>query len=164
MKVLSIDLSLIDFNDRTFFTGNSNKSLISSLQDSIKEIGLLNPPILKDKGNRYQIVTGWKRLISCRELGFNQALCSVYESEEISDEESIKIIYQDNRYRISELELSELILLFRNLCSLEDKELMNNVLPIFKIPPTRKHLDKFIALASLQKAIKEAFYEDKITI
>ena len=33
-----------------------------------------------------------------------------------------------------------------------------------KFPPSRKHLDKFLALASLDKAVKEAFYEDKITI
>ena len=164
MKVVHIDLSLIDFNDLTFFTGNSNKNLISSLQDSIKKIGIINAPILKEKGGKYKIVTGWKRLFSCRELGYAQALCSVYGSEEISDQESFKIIYQDNRYRISELELSELIMMFKNSCSLDDKELINNVLPQFEIPPSRKHLDKYIGLSSLDKAIKEAFYEDKITI
>jgi len=145
MDVVSIDLSLIDFKDYTFFTGN--KDDISSLQDSIKEIGLLNPPILKEKGEGYQIVTGWKRLISCRELGFNQALCRVYGSREINHKDCITIIYQDNRYRISDLEISELILLFRKLCPTDDKGLINNVLPLFELPPTRKHLDKFIGLA-----------------
>ncbi len=164
MKVVHIDLSLIDFNDLTFFTGNSNKNLISSLQDSIKKIGIINAPILREKGGKYQIVTGWKRLFSCRELGYAQALCSVYESGKIRDEECILIIYQDNRYGISELELSELITMFKNLCSLNDKELINNVLPQFEIPPSRKHLDKYIGLASLDKAIKKAFFEDKITI
>jgi len=164
MKVVHIDLSLIDFNDLTFFTGNSNKNLISSLQDSIKKIGIINAPILREKGGKYQIVTGWKRLFSSLELGYAQALCSVYESGEISDEECILIIYQDNRYVISELELSELIMMFKNLCSLNDKELINNVLPQFKIPPSRKHLDKYIGLASLDKAIKKAFFEDKITL
>jgi ParB-like chromosome segregation protein Spo0J len=164
MKVVRIDLSLINFNDLTFFTGNSNKNLISSLQDSIKKIGIINAPILREKGGKYQIVTGWKRLFSCRELGYAQALCSIYESGKISDEECILIIYQDNRYGISELELSELIMMFKNLCSLNDKELINNVLPQFKIPPSRKHLDKYIALSSLDKAIKKAFFEDKITL
>ena len=164
MKVVHIDLSLIDFNDLTFFTGNSNNNLISALQDSIKKIGIINAPILREKGGKYQIVTGWKRLFSCRELGYAQALCSVYESGKIRDEECILIIYQDNRYGISELELSELITMFKNLCSLNDKELINNVLPQFEIPPSRKHLDKYIGLASLDKAIKKAFFEDKITI
>jgi len=164
MKVVPIDLSLIDFNDLTFFTGNSDKNILSSLQESINEIGLLNPPILKDKGESYQILTGWKRLISSRELGHTQALSSIYEAGEISDEECIKIIYQDNRYRISELELSELIMLFRDLCSLDYKELINNVLPLFELPPSRRHLDKFLGLASLEKEIKDSFYRGNITI
>jgi ParB family chromosome partitioning protein len=164
MKVVQIDLSLIDFNDLTFFTGNSNKNLISSLQDSIKEVGLLNPPILKDKGESYRIITGWKRLISCRELGHTQALCRVYGPQEITDKECLKVIYYDNRDRVSDLELSELIMLFRGLCYLDDKELVNNVLPQFEIPPSRKHLDKFLALASLEKEMKDSFYSGNITI
>ncbi len=162
MKVVSIDLSLIDFNDLTLFTGY--KEDISSIQDSIREIGIINPPILMHKGEGYQIITGWKRLISSRKLGHTQALCSVYGSGEISDKECIKIIYQDNRATMSELELAELIMLFRDLCSPDDKELINNVLPLFGIPPSRKHLDKIISLSSLQKEIKDSFYTGGITI
>ncbi|MCZ6527666.1 MAG: ParB/RepB/Spo0J family partition protein, partial [Candidatus Dadabacteria bacterium] len=162
MKVVSIDLSLIDFNDLTLFTGY--KEDISSIQESIREIGIINPPILMHKGEGYQIITGWKRLISSRKLGHTQALCSVYGSGEISDKECIKIIYQDNRATMSELELAELIMLFRDLCSPDDKELINNVLPLFGIPPSRKHLDKIISLSSLQKEIKDSFYTGGITI
>lgn len=162
MKVVSIDLSLIDFNDLTLFTGY--KEDISSIQDSIREIGIINPPILMHKGEGYQIITGWKRLISSRKLGHTQALCSVYGSGEISDKECIKIIYQDNRATMSELELAELIMLFGQLCSPDDKELINNVLPLFGIPPSRKHLDKIISLSSLQKEIKDSFYTGGITI
>jgi len=162
MKVVSIDLSLIDFNDLTLFTGY--KEDISSIQDSIREIGIINPPILMHKGEGYQIITGWKRLISSRELGHTQVLCSVYGSGKISDEECIKIIYQDNRATMSELELAELIMLFRHLCSPDDKGLINNVLPLFRIPSSRKHLDKIIDLSSLQKEIKDSFYTGGITI
>jgi len=151
MKVVHIDLSLIDFSDLTFFTGNLNKNLISSLRDSIKEIGLLNPPMLREKPGGYQIVTGWKRLFSSRELGHAQALCRVYGSGEIDDKDCIRIIYQDNKDRISQLELSELIMRFRDICSLEDKEFIKTVLPLFELPPSRKHLDRFIALSSLEK-------------
>ncbi len=164
MKVVHIDLSLIDFNDLTFFAGHINKHAVSSLEDSIKKLGLINAPALRENGGKYQIVTGWKRLFSCRKLGYEQVQCGVYGRKEISDEDCLAIIYQDNRGTITELELSELITHFRNLCSLDDREFINNVLPQFEIPPSRKHLDKFLALASLDKAIKDAFYEDKITI
>ena len=135
MKVVPIDLSLVDFNDLTFFTGNINKHAVSSLGDSIKKLGLINAPALRENGGKYQIVTGWKRIFSCRELGYAQVRCGVYGPQEISDEDCILIIYQDNRYRISELELSELIMRFRDFCSLDDKELISSVLPQFEIPP-----------------------------
>ncbi len=161
MKVVPIDLSLIDFKDHTFYTGN--KGDISSLKNSILELGLLNPPILREKDGGYQVVSGWKRLISCLELGHLEVLCSVYGSE-FSDRDSLEVIFLDNKDRISELELSELIALHKTLCELGDKELVEEVLPRLHIPSSRKHLDKYLALASLQKDIKNAFFEDKITI
>ncbi|TFG78121.1 MAG: hypothetical protein E4H21_01100 [Thermodesulfobacteriales bacterium] len=162
MEVISLDLSLIDSEDTTFLVGH--KENLSFLQSSIEEIGLLNPPILRVIGEKYQIISGWKRILSCRELGHSQTLCRVYGSQEITDKECLKVIYYDNRDEISDLELSELIMLFRDLCSLDDKELMDKILPLLEIPSSRKHLDKYLSLASLDKAIKDAYYGDKITI
>ena len=161
MNIASIDLSLIDFKDKTFYTGN--KSNLTNLKDSINDLGLLNPPILREKEGKYQIISGWKRLLSCRELGHREVLCSVCPPK-TSDFDSIKIILSDNRDRLTELELAELLMLYRVLCQLDDKELMNDILPLLAIPSTRKHLDKFLALGSLEKEIKDAFFEDKITI
>lgn len=161
MLVTSINLSLVDFEDKTLYTGN--KGNITSLKDSIYQDGLLNPPIVREKEGGYQIVSGWKRLISYQELGHSEVLSSVYEAD-FSDRDCIKVIYLDNKDRISELELSELIALHKELCSLEDEELIGEVLPYLGIPSTRKHLDRYLTLASLQKEIKDAFFEDKITI
>jgi len=162
MEFASINLSLIDFEDETFLVGN--KDNLSSLQSSIEEIGLLNPPILRDRGGSYQIVNGWKRFVSCRELGYKEVLCKVYSSSELSDTACIKIIYTENKDRLSDIELSELILLYKQSCSISDKDLINKILPLFEIPPSRKHLDKFLALASLEKEIKNTFYKGEITI
>ncbi|NIW15142.1 MAG: hypothetical protein GWN31_14690, partial [Candidatus Thorarchaeota archaeon] len=37
-------------------------------------------------------------------------------------------------------------------------------MPKFGIAPSRKNLDKFLALAELETEIKDAYFEDKITI
>ena len=44
MKVVPVEFSLIDFEDHTFYVGS--KEDISSLKESISELGVLNPPIV----------------------------------------------------------------------------------------------------------------------
>lgn len=162
MEVISLDLSLIDSEDTTFLVGH--KENLSFLQSSIKEIGLLNPPILRVLGEKYQIISGWKRILSCRELGLTELLCKIYYSSDLSDIDCLKIVFYDNKDNFSDLELAELIKLFKDLCLIDDKELMDNILPLLEIPSTRKYLDKYLCLASLDQAIKDAYYRDKITI
>ena len=161
MKVVPIDLSLVDFEDQSLHAGNIGN--ISSLKDSIEDIGLLNPPILRDKEGGYQVITGWKRLATCKEIGLKEVYCSVYPSD-FSDKDCLKTIFVDNRDRISEIELGQLISLHKILCGLADKQLMDEVMPSFDIPSNRKNLDKYLALASLENEVKNAFFEEKITI
>jgi len=162
MDVTYLDLSVIDFEDQSYFLGNNSD--ISALRQSISEIGLINPPILRSLDGKYQIVTGWKRLRSCMELGYTQLLAKLYNHSELSDEDCLQLIFADNKDHLSDLELAELILLFKNLCILDDKILISEILPQLHIPSTRKHLDKYLSLASLEKSIKDAFFEDRITI
>ena len=161
MEVTPLDLSLIDLEDKTFFVGN--KENLSFVQNSIKEIGLLNPPILRRSGEIYQIISGWKRILSCRELGFPKVLCTIYDSFELTDNDCLKIIFSDNKDNFSDLEFGELIQLFKDLVPLDDKEIIGNILPLLEIPSNRKNLDKYLGPASLDKLIKDAYYGDKIT-
>jgi len=162
MKVVPIDCSLIDFQNKSFLVGN--KDNLSTIYDSISEIGVLNPPILRKIDDQYQVVTGWKRLLSCQHIGHTEVLCKVYDYSELSDNDCLKIVFLDNKERISDLELSELILLYRKIEPLDDKDIINKIFPFLEIPPTRKHLDKYLSLASMDEVIKNAFYADKITI
>ncbi len=162
MDYTNLDLSEIDFEDQTFFLGNNSD--MSAIRSSISEIGILNPPALRFIDGKNQIVTGWKRLRSWLELGYTQVTAKVYNYQELSDEDCLQIIFTDNKDRITELELAELILLYKNLCGCDDKSLISEILPLLQIPSTRKHLDKYLSLASLHKFIKEAYYEGNITI
>ncbi|HLE25846.1 MAG TPA: hypothetical protein VI935_09390 [Thermodesulfobacteriota bacterium] len=48
MKLDNIPLSKIDFDDETFRLGSSKD--ISLLLNSIKEVGVINPLVLREKG------------------------------------------------------------------------------------------------------------------
>ena len=103
MDVTPLALSFIDLEDKTFLVGN--KENLSSVLSSIKEIGVLNTPILRKIDDKYQVVTGWKRILSCRELGFSEILCKIYDSSELTDNDCLKVVFYDNKDNFSDLEL-----------------------------------------------------------
>jgi ParB family chromosome partitioning protein len=63
----SVSLSRIDSQDTTYCICGRQPS--SDLVRSIREIGLLRPPLLKADGDRYVIVSGFARIEACRQLG-----------------------------------------------------------------------------------------------
>lgn len=162
MEFNSIPISKIDFSDETFFVGSVGD--ISPLINSIKGLGLINLPILREKGEKYQIICGRRRLNACRELMLDEVLSKVYGWNEISNEECLEIIFNENRNRFSDMEKAELILKFRELCSLTESELIKRVLPCIGISPSLKSLKRYMRLAGLEREIKDAFYSQRITI
>ena len=42
------------------------------MADSIREVGLLNPPILAEGPIRYQVVSGYRRIAACRQLDIQE--------------------------------------------------------------------------------------------
>jgi len=60
------------------------------LKNSITNMGLLNPIIVREKDDKYEIIDGEHRTKACRELGFMNVLCSIIDA---NDEEVKKIIF-----------------------------------------------------------------------
>ncbi len=162
MIIESVPLSSIDTADGTFVTGH--KGGISPVRESISEIGLINFPVLRRKGKTLQIITGWKRILAVKELGWTEITSKVYEPEELSDEACLKYIYHDNSGRMDDMELAELVVKFRDMLCIEDREMIREVLPFLGIPPSRNQLDRSLLLAALDDCVKEAYYRDRITI
>ncbi len=162
MKIEPVPLSSIDTGDDTFVVGY--KGGISSVRDSIDEIGLINFPVLRRKGETLQVVTGWKRILAVGELGRDMITAKIYERDELTDEACLKYIYHDNSGRMDDMELAELVVKFRDMLGLEDREMIRDVLPFLGIPPSRKQYDRYLGLQALEASVKEAFYREKITI
>ena len=162
MKLYKIPISQIEFDDETFRLGLSKD--ISSVLNSIKEVGMINPPVLREKENKYQIISGYKRLKACKELGIEEVFSRFYKSDEISNEECLKIVFYENQERLGDMGKAELLLIFKRLCGLEQSELTQRVLPFLGILPSRKNFERYMRLAELEKEIKAAFYSEKITI
>jgi len=162
MKFESVQFSALDFHDKTFLIGSSDD--YTSIQDSIKELGIINPPSLRMNGDKYQIICGWKRIKVCKLLGYYEIPSSVYEMDELSDEACLKFVFYENQQRFNDIDKAELIFKFKILCGLDDNDLIQKVLPLIGIGATRKNLERYMSLTGLESEIKEAYYTQKISL
>lgn len=161
MKVEAIEISLIDQEDNKYLIGPLKFD--SSLERSIKEIGLINPIKLISKASGYQVLTGWKRLKIFEKLEIEKVNARIYDQEELTSDQIYKIIYFDNKERITELEKAEIILRFVEDISLEEEKVIKDILPLLGIKPSHKNLVKYSAVSKLENIIKHAFFEDKLS-
>lgn len=162
MKFEVVQLAALDFHDKTFLIGSSED--YSGIFHSIEELGVINPPSLRRRGDRYQIICGWKRIKVCKQLGYDEILSSVYEGDELSDEGCLKFVFYENQRRLNDIDKSELIFKFKFLCDLNDNELIQKFLPLVGIGATRKNLERCMSLADIESEIKEAYYKEKVSL
>ncbi|HEY7109313.1 MAG TPA: ParB/RepB/Spo0J family partition protein [Nitrososphaeraceae archaeon] len=79
------------------------QSAIEGLIQSIKDIGLLQPLVVRTKNDRFEIVAGNRRYHACKSLGYRRVSCHILE---LSDKEAYEVSVIENlqRHTLSPLE------------------------------------------------------------
>lgn len=95
-KEKTVKLSLIDSKDETFRI--TTEVDIEGLTDSIHNMGLLNPPFLIENMDHYTIVCGFRRIESCRRLGWSHIDARILDSD-AKRLECVKLAITDNAFQ-----------------------------------------------------------------
>jgi ParB family chromosome partitioning protein len=85
------------FNTRKDLEAGSEDSTIDNLAESISKQGLLEPPIVRKKGDKYEIIAGQRRFLACKKLGWKTISCFV--RNDISDDDATAISLVENVHR-----------------------------------------------------------------
>ena len=95
-KIEEIDISLIDnFKDHPFKVFDNEE--LKSLEESIKNNGLLEAVILRPKEDgRYEMISGHRRLLACKKLGFETISSRV---RNLTDDEATIYMVDSNLHR-----------------------------------------------------------------
>ena len=72
-----ISLALIDQMDNTFKI--TTQADVQEIVCSIKNLGLINPPLVKKQKKRFIIVSGFRRIAACSHLGFSDILVRIID-------------------------------------------------------------------------------------
>ena len=95
-KIEEIDISLIDNFKRHPFKVVDNEEL-TALVESIKDNGMLEAVIIRPKDNgRYEMVSGHRRLLACKKLGFDKIPSRI---RNLTDDEAIIYMVDSNLHR-----------------------------------------------------------------
>jgi len=158
MRFTQIDIHKIDTADKRFQI--SPFYSIGPLIPSLKETGLLNPPVITKRENRYIIVSGWKRLAACQKLSIS--LIPVFVMQEQSDREIFKIPIFEN-LSIRDYTQIEKAVVIRKLYDFGEspENIIKKYMTLLKVPPHYDVMDAYMKIDKLNKKIKEIAHEKK---
>lgn len=81
-----------------------NHEELEELALSIKENGLIQPVVVRKKGNQYEIIAGERRYRACKKLGYNEVQCIVIDSTDVQSAQMalVENIQRENLSAIEE--------------------------------------------------------------
>jgi ParB family chromosome partitioning protein len=92
-----VSLSQIDSKDATYRI--TSRHLSSDLVSSIREIGLLRPPLLKSDGDRHVIISGFARIAACRQLGWSNIAAGLMDASTTAEQCAIVAVADKTAHR-----------------------------------------------------------------
>jgi hypothetical protein len=138
------------------------------LIESIRHIGLLHPVVLRStpSPDQYQIVSGFQRVKSCRDLNFSRINSLVYGQDELPDSRAILLtVHQTVTSR--PLNLVEKSLTLRKLTSLgrlSEAEVTTNIMPFLALEPHLKIFRSVSGLWNLTDTLKTYIVQNDVAL
>ncbi len=156
MKTENIPLDSLYLEDERFRI--SYFFSLDKLILSLKEIGLVHPPLVTLRDNLLILVSGWKRVLACLELSLSPI--PVVYVEDKSDLKAFLMAYYENLAvrEFSLLEKAEILKRFKQFGE-KEKPILKHHLPLLGIPPTAHHLDMYLFFSQLNPEIKKIIHE-----
>lgn len=161
--IQNIPLQQIDLLDDTFSVNYLPD--LQRLRSSIKEIGLIQPVLLRKKGSGYQIVCGFRRISVMKELGKSEIESKVFEEREMDEFQLFSLSLHENLttrgFNAVEkaLALEKLVHHFQT----ETDVVIKTFLPSLSLEPNEKILKTYLALAQMEEEIKTYVLEEEVS-
>ena len=148
-----IPISALDLEDRTFVFAPPGD--LTRLQASLGEVGLLNPPWVRAvNGDRFQVVTGFKRLLAAAQLGWEQVTVRVLPAD-TPESRCLLVHLHDNAFYRDFNHLEQALLVVRLLEHWDRETVIQKLLPCLGLVPSSSILERLLALASLEDPLRQ---------
>jgi ParB/Sulfiredoxin domain len=157
-----IPLPAVDLEDHTFVVPGGGD--LSRLIDSLREVGLLNPPWLRaGAGQRWQVVAGYRRLQAAARLGW-PALPARLLPASTPESHCLLLALHDNAFARS-FNLWEQAVYARRLLAHWDRGVVaGKFLPLLGLPPSPAHLDRLLKVSYLSPPFQDLCLKARLAL
>ena len=126
---------------------------IKTLLNSIKKIGLINSPILIEKGKgegavQYEVVAGFRRISALRALSLNSIPCRILPSETPSLDCLLINLHENLCSRVFN-PVEKGMVLRRLLDLMPEREVLDTYMPLFDLPSHKETLHLFVGVEKM---------------
>jgi ParB family chromosome partitioning protein len=164
MKAIQmIPLKQIDLLDETFSVNFMPD--LRRLQSSVKEIGLIQPVLLREKGDKYQIVCGFRRISVMKELGKSEIESKVFEEKEMDEFQLFSLFLHENLTTRGFNAIEKAVALDRLIhhFQIDPAAVIKTFLPLFSLEPNEKILKTYLSLAQMEDEIKAYVLKEEVS-
>ncbi|RLB34973.1 MAG: hypothetical protein DRH11_04290 [Deltaproteobacteria bacterium] len=135
------------------------------LADSIKKIGLLNPPYVigKKQGRGFEVVSGYRRVLAVKALGWEKVLCKDISNSVTSPLEYLVFNLYDNLATRTFNDVEKGMILCRLDPLVPRKEILEEYMPLLGLPSHEPTLEVYLRVPDLALEIKEAFARGQLS-
>jgi len=150
-----IPLNQIDLSDETFSVNFQPDLQI--LRSSIKELGLIQPILLRKKTEGYQIISGFRRISVLKELEISDVPSRIFNKDEKDETKLFTIALHENMTTrgLNSVEkaiaIQKLIYIFK----VDPSAVVQSYLPLLHLEPNEKILNTYLSLAHMEDEVKD---------
>lgn len=158
-----IPISHIDLTDETFSVNFIPD--LQGLRASIEEVGVIQPALLREKRDRYQIVSGFRRISILKDLGRPDLSARIIDEKESGDLQLFSSALHENLttrgFNAVEkaIALEKLIHKFR----VDSGVVVKKYLPLFNLESDEKILNTYLSLAQMEEEIKGYVLREEVS-
>ena len=163
MDIRKIPVQQIDVSDKTYSVNFVPD--LQRLRSSIEQIGLIQPVLLRKKGDHYQIVCGFRRISVMKELEKTEIESRVFEEKEMDEFQLFSLSLHENLttrgFNTVEkaIALNKLIHLFQ----IDPVAVTQTFLPLLSLEPNEKILNTYLSLAQMEDEIKTYVLKEEVS-
>jgi len=161
MESAKIPLESIRLQDERFRV--SRFFDLEKLKTSIRKIGLVNPPVITHRDGHRVLVSGWKRVLACLELGLSPIPVFIYRDEDDRDA-FLFFLHENLAFRDFNLVEKAEILHKLHAWVPSKQEMIRRFLPLLGIPGSREYLEVHLEIAALEPHWKKKIQAARMSI
>ncbi len=161
--IQTIPLKKIDLFDETFSV--NFRPDLQNLRSSIREVGLIQPVLLREKGEGYQIISGFRRISVLNELGVFEVSSRLFEKNKKDESQLFSLCLHENvtTRGLNSVEKAIALQKLIDLFKVEPSVVIQTYLPLFHLEPNEKILNTYLSLAQMEDEVKEFVIKEEVS-